>query len=346
MPRQFLAPNLHRLNLLGVTLFTRPPSLASTVALVTLTLTNIRALAYYSPEPLVAQLQFVPLLEELSIGFSVPVTRSSTQMRVSGAPTTRIALSSLRRWFNVALFNQLTFTLPLLSRFVDTTPGFRFPIADVTFHHNSISISARRHKQARGDRSFYLHVSCQPFDLQVTSAAQICRELSPMLSVVDELSLDFYEHGMPVDPALASEISDALQPDGAGRVILPELQELVLQLEGGCDDDAFSAFIDARQRAGHPVELVVGSPMRLSGAHRSSPPPRLQGTYITSQPMAFRTPLSGSDPTFPSADLPRPPELNPASPTASETDSAMCPVPLVPPRGSWLERYIFRGPPL
>lgn len=37
--------------------------------------------------------------------------------------------------------------------------------------------------------------------------------------------------------------------------------------------------------------------------------------------------------TFPPADLPHLPRLTPASPTASETDSAMYPTPLVPPTG-------------
>ena len=65
-----------------------------------------------------------------------------------------------------------------------------------------------------------------------------------------------------VGPALALEISRALQ-DGEGRIpdLLPELQELVLQLEEGCEDDAFSAFIHARRGAGRPVQLVVGSPI-------------------------------------------------------------------------------------
>ena len=46
--------------------------------------------------------------------------------------------------------------------------------------------------------------------------------------------------------------------------------------------------------------------------------------------------------TFPPADLPHLPRLNPASPTASEIDSAMYPTPLVPPPSNWLDRYIFR----
>ena len=114
-----------------------------------------------------------------------------------------------------------------------------------------------------------------------------------MLPAVEELAIDFYEHDMPpewrnevdsttwydllrpfkyvkklrVGHALTLDLSRTLQPDeeqlGTGGgilegplfLLLPVMQELVL--EEGCDDNAFTAFIDARQRVGCPIQLVI-----------------------------------------------------------------------------------------
>jgi len=167
MPRAFQAPHLSHLTLLGVILSTEPPSLASTVSLVSLTLTNLRAFPYFPPEDLAAQLQFVPLLEELSISFSVPIPRSRIQMlRGTESPMTmaRATLPALKRFmfrgvsaylesllarmiaprlgkFDVTLFNQLIFALPALSGFIDATAELRFPLAKINFGQNSLSIS-------------------------------------------------------------------------------------------------------------------------------------------------------------------------------------------------------------
>ena len=311
MPRTFQAPRLSHLALLGVTLSAEPRSLASAVSLVALTLTISRVFVYLPPEDLAAQLQFVSLLEELSITFSVPIPRSRFQKHAIYTPMTRTTLLSLKRFvfrgpsaylegllaqiitpclrnFDVTLFNQLIFDLPVLSQFISATADRRSPFANVNFNQNIISISVCNHKEAQGDQSFYLHVSCKPFDWQVRSAVQICSALGQMLPGVEELSLDFYEHEMPrewrnivdsrtwielvrpfkgvkklcVGHALALDLSHTLKPEEeTSELLLPVLKELVV--EEGYEDDAFTAFIEARQRLDCLIQLVVCPSTRL-----------------------------------------------------------------------------------
>ena len=314
IPRTFQAPRLSHL-LLGITLSAEPRSLASTVSLVALTLTIPRVVVYLPPEDLALQLQFVPLLEELSIIFSVPIPRSHIQKHAMYTPTMRATLLALKRFvfrgasaylegllarinaprlrnFEVTLFNQLIFALPVLSQFIHTTPELRFPVANVNFNRASISISVSNHKEAQSDKSFCLQVSCKPFDWQVRSAAQICSALGRMLPGVEELSLDFYEHEMPpewrnkvdsrtwyklvrpfkgvkklrVGHALALDLSGMLQPEEEpSELLLPVLEELAV--EEGYEDNAFTAFIDARQRPDCFIQLVVCPSTRIPSMH-------------------------------------------------------------------------------
>ncbi|KAH9029309.1 hypothetical protein EDB83DRAFT_1890980 [Lactarius deliciosus] len=145
LPKAFLAPNLRRLVLFGVGLPKRLRLLSSALSLVTLVLRNIRASSYFNPRLLVARLQSLHRLEELSIGFSIPIPRPSAERELlikQGPPVTLPNLKILRfqgvsayleclvaqirapllEQLDITLFNQLTFTLPLLSHFVRTGP--------------------------------------------------------------------------------------------------------------------------------------------------------------------------------------------------------------------------------
>jgi hypothetical protein len=319
MPRAFQAARLSHLTLLGVTLSAEPRSLSPAVSLVSLTLNNPRAFPYFPPEDLAAQLQFVLSLGELSIRFSVPVPRSRIPMRGIESPITRATLPSLIRFisrgvstyleglfarisdhclrkFDLTLFTQLISALPVISKLIDATAEFRFPVAKINFNQNnfSISISDNREEEAQGDRSLYIQVSCKPFDWQVSSAAQICNELWWMLRWVEDLAIDLYEHGtippewrnevesrtwcnllrpfkcvkkLRVGRALTLDLSRALQPaeeqpgTGGGTPVgqLPLLLPVLqeLVLEEGCDVNAFTAFIDARHHD------RVGCPIQL-----------------------------------------------------------------------------------
>lgn len=374
MPQAFQAPRLSHLTLLGVTLSAEPRSLTYTVSLVALSLTIPRVFVYLPPEDLAAQLQSVPLLEELSISFSAPTPRP--RVRIHAMDRTPAALRFLRRFvfrgvsaylegllarisaphlrnFDVTLFNQLLFALPVLSQFISTTAELRFPVAKVNFNQTSISISLSNHKEAQGGKSFYVQVSCKPFDWQVNSAAQICGALLRMPAEVEDLSLDFYEHIMPpqwqnevdsrmwyellgpfrgvkklhIGHALALDLSRALQPDDGDEeptgLLLPALDELLV--EEGCEDN-FTEFINAPQRADCPIQLVV-CPSRQDPAHpgpapKPPPPPRVDNISSRRKSLDIRLPVSY--PGSPRGRL-RLPETAPISPLSLNPNPALCP---------------------
>jgi hypothetical protein len=97
VPMTFLAPNLHHLSLLGIRLPRRLRLLSSTVSLVTLELKGIQASGYFRPRLLVARLHSLHKLEELSIGFSIPITRPSAERLLIGKQGPAVFLSNLRR---------------------------------------------------------------------------------------------------------------------------------------------------------------------------------------------------------------------------------------------------------
>ncbi|KAH9016379.1 hypothetical protein EDB83DRAFT_2439017 [Lactarius deliciosus] len=127
---------------------------------------------------------------------------------------------------------------------------------------------------------------CREFDWQVDCAAQICNALMPALSGVEGLTLEFdgqrnsteWQNGavdgatwrellepfigareLRICHALVWDLSFALESDDAGLdpMLLPGLQELAPQLEEEHANHAFSAFVDARQIAGHPVRVSL-----------------------------------------------------------------------------------------
>ncbi|KAI9451455.1 hypothetical protein BJY52DRAFT_1352080, partial [Lactarius psammicola] len=310
LPMTFTAPNLCHLDLLGISLPKMLPLLSSTVALVTLTLTNVQSSGYFLPKHLVTRLRFLPQIEELSICFSIPIPRPSAESELSNAPGTPVTLPALKRLtfrgvgayleslvaqiraplleqFAITIFNQVAFALPHLSRFADTTERLKLPIASVIFEYDAVSVVADqrdRHQRADGSPSLSFRVTCREFDWQVDCAAQICNALTPALSGVEGLTLDFDGQRIPTEwedgavdgaswrqllgpfvgvrelricDALAWELSFALDSDDAGLdpMLLPDLQELAPQLEEDHPNNAFSSFIDARQIAGRPVRL-------------------------------------------------------------------------------------------
>ena len=211
LPKAFLAPNLLHLTLSGIGLPNRLRVLTSTVSLVTLTLSNIQTSSYFRPRLLVARLQSLPLLEELAIGFSIPIPRPSTERELlgeKGAPTTLPNLKTLSFYgvgayleslvaqiraplleqLEIWLFNQIALVLPHLFYLINNTKVFKLSGATVGFHHDEVSISTV-HDHWRGSRGipFFLCVRCKPLDWQIDCAAQICHALISMLSGVEEL---------------------------------------------------------------------------------------------------------------------------------------------------------------
>ena len=212
LPKAFLAPNLHHLTLIGIGLPKRLRVLTSTVSLVTLELRNIQTSSYFRPRLLVARLRSLPLLEKLTISFSIPIPSPRTERELlgeNGAPITLPSLKSL--WFYgvgayleslvaqirvplleqlyIGLFNQIAFVLPHMFSLINNKNVFKLSSQTaVGFAHNEAGI-AMSHDHGLGRIFFFLCVRCRPLDWQIDCVAQICHGLIPTLSGVDELTL-------------------------------------------------------------------------------------------------------------------------------------------------------------
>ena len=152
-----------------------------------------------------------PLLEELTITFSIPIPRPSSERELlgeEGAPITLPGLKSL--WFHgvgayleslvaqirvplleildIRLFNQIAFVLPHLFYLVNNTKVFKHSRARVIFHHHEVSVSMN-HDHDSGRLPFSLAVMCKQVDWQIDGAAQICHALIPTLFGVEQLMI-------------------------------------------------------------------------------------------------------------------------------------------------------------
>ena len=224
LSKTLLATNLHHLTLLGIGLPKKMVFLSSTVSLVTLTLANIQDFSYFLPQHLIARLRSFSQLEGLSIGFSVPLPRPSTERELLQDIEAPVTLPSLKRLtfrgvsiyfhsfvaqirapllkqLSITLFNQIHFALPHLSHFTDTAEGLRLPIAKIIFKPDAVSIVTDQREQQAGDgpSSFSLHLMCRQFDWQIDSAAQICSALVTTLFGIEQLSLEFEGQTVSVD---------------------------------------------------------------------------------------------------------------------------------------------------
>ncbi|KAH8991276.1 hypothetical protein EDB92DRAFT_1946072 [Lactarius akahatsu] len=346
LPKTFLAPNLCHLILFGVGLPKRLRFLTSVVSIITLELRIIRASGYFSPRLLVARLQSLHQLEELSIGISIPIPRPSAERELlskQGNPVTLPNLKILRfhgvsayleclvaqirapllERLNIALFNQIAFTLPLLSHFV-ITERIKLESARVNFGPDAVTIIMDHRTERKGellnDGNFVLRVTCKQLDWQIDCAAQVCGELRHALSSVESLALDFHERMMPTewqnggidgttwhellrpfigakrlhtDGTLSEELSRALQVDeiGSDPGFLPDLRELASLFEGGHPYSSFDSFIQARRVAGPPVARSVCvkiTSMRYIPDGRD--PVRDLNNYLSGHPAGYLTP--------------------------------------------------------
>jgi len=189
------------------------------------------------------------------------------------------AMATLGR---VIFFDQLTFRLPRLMEFLNTAENLRFSSATLIFQENKFSIWVYPNKEARM-YALYMDVGCRHLDWQVASAAQIFRVLRSALSVVEDLTLEYWKYGVSsgwrneagrtqwrdllrsfsnvktlrLGDEFVRPISRLLQVDGESAMeLLPELK--VLEYPASYRDGAenpFNGFIDTRKNAGHPVTV-------------------------------------------------------------------------------------------
>jgi hypothetical protein len=309
LPETLQAPHLRHLALTDFACPIRPRLHPTAASLVTLGLIINHQSAYFQPNVLLQWISFMPQLQSLAIHFTFPVPNRDVERQLTHTPiTTHITLPNLRLfWFRgvsayleavvcritaplleslqILLFKQLTFSVPRLAQFMNTTENLRFDKAVIRFKDKIIEVGM--FFRGAGMCAYAVKVTCWHLDWQVSSAAQICNALSQVFSAVKHLTLVHEVHSqsseehndvdriewrnilrsfsnvktLGVDDGLVVEISRCLGlEDGELPLeLLPELQELKY-VGSGNTGDAFTSFIDTRQNAGRPVTLVRHSP--------------------------------------------------------------------------------------
>jgi hypothetical protein len=309
LPQLFQAPNLRHFSLWYIALPVRSPLLTTTGGLVSLLLKGIPRSAYFPPGYLLTRLSLLPQLESVWITFDLPVPNRDVIRQLSEIPTmAHFTLPNLCRFhfggvsayleglleritapvlrmLHVEFSNQLTFTIPQLSQFLQTSQNFTFHTFNLTFGWDFVGLIASSPQENRNP--LRLWIWCNHFDWQVVSATQILRTLLPVLSVVENLTLRYKKHSLSseshnevnrtqwrellspfsnvktlyVPNKLVGELSRSLcSEDGEESLeLLPNLQ--VLQYSDGGSDvhDALTQFINERQTAGHPVRITPPS---------------------------------------------------------------------------------------
>ena len=301
LPETLQAPGLRSLVLHGVGLPRGLTFLSSFITLSTIALTHIGASCYFHAGQLVTQLQSLPHLEELSIGFAIPIPLLSSQGKLLPVPIPPVTLPALRQLtfrgvdiyldnlvaqintpllerLDLTLLLNLAFTLVNLAEFINRTDGFGCLISRVIFNKDGVSIDTGGYDLTYrgGIGKLSLHVNCEPLDWQIFSATQVCSTLGKVFSIVEELTVDLNEHGMPsgwentlnsvmwhelllpfigikklcISPSITVELSEALERVAGGLALelLPDLQELMIYPE-----EALSSFLANRKSIGRPV---------------------------------------------------------------------------------------------
>ncbi|KAH9969353.1 hypothetical protein BJV74DRAFT_889767 [Russula compacta] len=263
-------------------------------------LLNIPIAGYISPEAMATCLATLPNLRELSFGFESPQSHPD---RIGLPPPTRVVLPALTYFYfkgaskyledlvaridapklvnlQIHLFVDLIFNIPHLYKFIVRAESIR-PLtpAGIVFSSSVAEISL-----GPSIRTAMLGIICREPDLQASSMARLCNQLSPLLSHVELLNIRKDTHrqarqGNGMDPTQFLElfhpfpsikylhiygelrplVARALQEltgDGAAEV-LPSLRSLVFEgpSPSGSIQKGIQGFITARQNSNHPVDV-------------------------------------------------------------------------------------------
>ena len=221
LPDKLHVPFLSRLSLHGIGLSRGLSSISSMISLSSLSLTDIRDSCYFPLKHLITQLQDLLFLEELSIGFAIPMPLPSSEGELLPAPILPVTLRALR-WLTfrgvdvyienfiaqinspllerlrLTLLFDLDFTLVYTTEFIRRTEGFEYLTAKVIFNKDCTSINMGHYEQ-RDIWKLSLRVNCLPLDCKIYSATQVCGALGNILFTVEDLGLDLDVDGMPSD---------------------------------------------------------------------------------------------------------------------------------------------------
>ena len=184
----------------------------------------------------------------------------------------------------IIFFNQLTYTVPHLLQFISTKENLKFRSAEFLFSPQTFSMLLYPHHGSEA-YNFGMEVVSTPFDLQVAYAAQFFDALGTAFSAVKHITLQPESQLTPIgdrqstadrtqwrklfrsfgnvktlcvpDNGLITQVSHSLRPDNeeSPMELLPELNKL--EYSAGVDaGDGFTPFVDAREKAGHPITIA------------------------------------------------------------------------------------------
>ena len=183
----------------------------------------------------------------------------------------------------IYFFNRMIHSIPHLRQFMSTARNLQVKTLRFEFQKDCLRVLAYPHVGATF-HNFDLDFGGRHLDWQVISAAQVFHALSTVFSMVEDLTVIFYRYNISSEwnneadrihwrklfgsfgkvknftvdgGGLFGQLFDALQPgeEESQMELLPELQKLSYSGRR-TSRDAFTQFIDARQKAGHPVTVV------------------------------------------------------------------------------------------
>ena len=312
LSERFQAPRLCHLLLKGFPLPMESRLVTTAVGLVTLTLILGHPSTYFQPNSILQLLSFMPRLETFGINFLYTVSDDDVERQLMHTPTmTHVTLPSLRSfvfrgvsaymralafWLTTPRlekleidFNQLTFSVPPLLQFMETTENFRFDSVKLEFDFSKNRFFVGMYlREDAGTYTLSMNVYYWDLDGEVVSfVAHIFNSLGQIFSTVEHLT---FEHRRPsrsseehidvdrsewrrllrsfsnvktlrVNGRLVKELSSCLRLDDRELPLelLPKLQELTYWgpiWGAGYARDAFRSFADARQNAGRPIALM------------------------------------------------------------------------------------------
>jgi hypothetical protein len=213
LPNTFLggsAPRLRSLRLTRIPFPTLPRLLLSSNDLVDLHLEQIPHSGYISPEAMATCISALTSLFRLSIGFISPASRPDPTTRHPPSLTRAVLPTLITFYFHgvseyledliaqidtpqlhtvtITFFNQLVFGFQQLPQFIIHRPTLDTPdTAKIFTYSDRVKMTF---SSERSIDDFTFQILSRRIDWQVSSVAQICNQVSFILSSIEELDID------------------------------------------------------------------------------------------------------------------------------------------------------------
>jgi hypothetical protein len=190
LPETLQAPHLRHLTLKGFVLPRGCRLLTTAVNIATLCLFMDHPSAYFPPNTLLRWISFILQLETLMVAFSFPVPNRDVERPPTRTPiTTHVAFPNLRLFvfrgvnaylealvrrisaprlekLGIQFSKQLTFSVPRLLQFMNTTENLRFDSADLEFSRDEVHVKLHPREEAE-TYPLSIVVGCWPYQFCV-----------------------------------------------------------------------------------------------------------------------------------------------------------------------------------